>query len=253
MTQRLPPVLDRILYVVTETTSPGPDVPGTPGDSYEYDTNRRETGVGSFGVAGGWGVAINPGQTMSELTEFSFAEGATAVLLAASDADGDMLPDPLTAPFSLLWTAPNGQTMRADVATVEGGHTDAQTGNRVGVKLNLEGTPTLTGNLTMGAGAGRQVFALGATSATPGDPVTVETRTPIWAARRDYSTRDAFQRLSDSVSVIAITDSRFIVRAESRAWALNDEFEDDDGNERRVTNISQIGRGFLELVGRKLG
>ena len=70
----------------------------------------------------------------------------------------------------------------------------------------------------------------------------------VWAARRDYRGRD-FLRVSETESLIGITSTRFIVRAEGPAWAVGDTFTDDKGATQTVQGIGEIGRGrWLELL-----
>ena len=71
----------------------------------------------------------------------------------------------------------------------------------------------------------------------------------VWAARRDYLGRDFLQVSSGSGSLIGITSSRFIVRAEGPAWDEGDTFTDDKGATQTVQGIGEIGRGrWLELL-----
>ena len=70
----------------------------------------------------------------------------------------------------------------------------------------------------------------------------------VWAARRDYRGRD-FLQVSETNSLIGITSTRFIVRAEGPAWSLQDLFIDDKGATQTVQGIGEIGRGrWLELL-----
>ena len=84
-------------------------------------------------------------------------------------------------------------------------------------------------------------------------PPTDETVVKVWAARRDYRGRD-FLRGSETGSLIGITSTRFIVRAEGPAWAIGDTFTDDKGATQRVEGVGEIGRGrWLELLTQSTG
>ena len=84
-------------------------------------------------------------------------------------------------------------------------------------------------------------------------PPTSETVVKVWTARRDYLGRD-FLRVSDTDSLIGITSTRFIVRAEGPAWAIGDTFTDDKGAVQTVQGIGEIGRGrWLELSTQSTG
>ena len=79
----------------------------------------------------------------------------------------------------------------------------------------------------------------------PGPITTVN----VWAGRQDFTAED---QLRAAPVVVAVTDSRYYVRAGS--WAVGDEFIDEDGVRRTVQGISVIGRGrFLELLARRIG
>ena len=79
-------------------------------------------------------------------------------------------------------------------------------------------------------------------------PSTSDTEVKVWAARRDYRGRD-FLRGSETGSLITITSTRFVVRAEGPAWATGDIFTDDKGETQTVQGIGEIGRGrWLELL-----
>ena len=78
-------------------------------------------------------------------------------------------------------------------------------------------------------------------------PPTSTTEVKVWAARRDYRGRD-FLSVRD-IGLFAITSTRFIVRAEGPAWAIQDVFTDDKGERQVVQGIGEIGRGrWLELL-----
>ena len=80
-------------------------------------------------------------------------------------------------------------------------------------------------------------------------PPTSETVAKVWAARRDYRGRDFLQVAESIGSLFAITSTRFIVRAEGPAWAIQDVFTDDKGKRQVVQGIGEIGRGrWLELT-----
>ena len=96
--------------------------------------------------------------------------------------------------------------------------------------------------------------ALTITVETGGTQTVEQTVTrPVWAARRDFRGRD-FLRVSETDSLINITSSRFIVRAEGPAWAIGDTFTDDKGAAQTVQGVGEIGRGrWLELLARSGG
>ena len=87
-----------------------------------------------------------------------------------------------------------------------------------------------------------------------GTQTVVQTTTrQTWAARRDYRGRD-FLRVSETESLIGITSTRFIVRAEGPAWAIGDTFVDDKGATQTVQGVGEIGRGrWLELLTQSTG
>ena len=79
--------------------------------------------------------------------------------------------------------------------------------------------------------------------------VTQTALRPVWAARRDYRGRDYLRITSETNSLIGITSTRFIVRAEGPAWAIGDTFTDDKGATQTVQGVGEIGRGrWLELL-----
>ena len=81
-------------------------------------------------------------------------------------------------------------------------------------------------------------------------PVTTQ---EIWAARRDFPVRDFVQ--GTTTGPVSITDRRYTVRAETGPWADGDMFVDDEGANRVVRGVSEVGpRGrFLELLARRVG
>ena len=71
----------------------------------------------------------------------------------------------------------------------------------------------------------------------------------VWAARRDFTARDTVET-GQPFSQISLSYVRFIVRA-GILLTLGDCFADDNGIERRIEGVSEIGRGqFLEILGR---
>ena len=107
----------------------------------------------------------------------------------------------------------------------------------LGIRLTFDGTLPAAGTalILMLPSAGTQT-------------VIRTTERPEWAQRRDYRGRD-FLRVSETDSLITITSTRFIVRAEGPAWATGDIFTDDKGVTQTVQGVGEIGRGrWLELL-----
>ena len=72
---------------------------------------------------------------------------------------------------------------------------------------------------------------------------------PVWAARRDLSARDVVET-GQPFSQVALSYSRFIVRA-GILLTLGNDFVDDNGIDRRIEGVSEVGRGqFIEILGR---
>ena len=73
------------------------------------------------------------------------------------------------------------------------------------------------------------------------------TEIKVWAARRDFRARD--QLNIGPGQFFELSDSRFIVRAEGPAWAVNDTFtfEGDTFTVRGVNELQGRSR-FLELL-----
>ena len=97
--------------------------------------------------------------------------------------------------------------------------------------------------------------ALTITVESGGTQTVTQTATrSVWAARRDYRGRD-FLRVSGATdSLIGITSTRFVVRAEGPAWATGDTFTDDKGKTQTVQGVGEIGRGrWLELLTQSVG
>ena len=243
MTLRQVPDLDVLIYQTS--TRQEMQTVTTPGQAYTYDVNVRTSSRGSVYGAGEWAVSGVPSQTMSELTPFIQAAEATELILATPDADGLDLPV-IVAPTTILWTTPNGQTAVLNVTGVGFLHQGS-----VNHELALTPPHDLTGDETIGAGAGRQTFEIGASQTV--EAVTVTDRTPIWAARRDFRARDQLEIAAfGGGSILSIDDVRYIVRAEVGSWAVGMVFEDDDGNSRRVEGMAKLDRGrFLELLARQ--
>ena len=83
-------------------------------------------------------------------------------------------------------------------------------------------------------------------------PPTSTTEVKVWAARRDFTSRDQLNITPGQL--FELSDSRFIVRAEGPAWAVNDTFtlEGDTFTVRGVNEL--LGRSrFLELLARSIG
>ena len=221
----------------------------TPGLDYHADDNVRSANRGSVTQPGAWAVAGVPSQTMSEDTAFAQAALATELILATPDADGVAIPDGAT-PETILWTTPNGQTAVFNVAS-ESFFTDSGPNPSANHEYQLTPPHDLTGDETIGAGAGRQTFGIGASQTV--ESIMVTDRTPFWAARRDFRARDQLEIAAFSGgAILTIDDVRFIVRADVGSWSVGLVFEDDDGNSRRVEGMAKLDRGrFLELLARQ--
>ena len=107
----------------------------------------------------------------------------------------------------------------------------------IGIILTFDGTLPASGT------------ALEIRLPTAGTQMVMQTtERPVWAQRRDYRGRD-FLRVSETDSLIGITSTRFVVRAEGPAWAIGDTLTDDKGATQTVQGIGEIGRGrWLELL-----
>ena len=137
-----------------------------------------------------------------------------------------------------------------------------------GVEVSWDGgaisTLTLTAFLEVRTGFNNTLTALRLTFDGPlpaaGTALTIEVESggtqivmqtvtrSVWTARRDYRGRD-FLQVSDTGSLLGITSTRFIVRAEGPAWDIGDMFTDDKGNAQTVQGVGEIGRGrWLELL-----
>ena len=113
----------------------------------------------------------------------------------------------------------------------------------IGILLTFDGTLPVAGT------------ALEIVLPTAGTQMVMQTvQRQTWAARRDYRGRDFLRITSETNSLIGITSTRFIVRAEGPAWVIQDVFTDDQGETQTVQGIGEIGRGrWLELLTQAIG
>ena len=80
-------------------------------------------------------------------------------------------------------------------------------------------------------------------------PSTSDTEVTVWCSRRDYRGRD--QLNIGPGQHFELSDSRFVVRSEGPAWAVNDTFTfEGDTFVVRGVNELQGRHGFLELLAR---
>ena len=74
----------------------------------------------------------------------------------------------------------------------------------------------------------------------------------VWATRRDFAASDFIT--AGAGGPLVVGDVRYLVRDVGEAWAVGDEFTDEDGSRRFVKGIAKVGRGrFLELFARNIG
>ena len=77
-----------------------------------------------------------------------------------------------------------------------------------------------------------------------------ETTESVWAARMDFRAGDF---VDTSVGgLVSVADSRYVVRDAGDGWAVDDTFTDEDGARRTVRGVSVQGRGYLELLCRRV-
>ena len=82
-------------------------------------------------------------------------------------------------------------------------------------------------------------------------PPTSTTEVKVWAARRDFASRDQIN-IGDG-SFFELSDTRIIVRVEGPAWDVGDTFTL-EGESYTVRGVSQLGRSrYLELLARSAG
>ena len=162
----------------------------------------------------------------------------TELTIALEDSSGGLsFPDDLVTPFPGAEVSWDGATptilIITDIEILLSGFTFVP----LSLKLTFDGTLPAAGTalILMLPSAGTQTVIRTAT-------------VNVWAARRDYRGRD-FLRVSETGSLITITSTRFIVRAEGPAWATGDIFTDDKGETQTVQGVGEIGRGrWLELL-----
>ena len=79
-------------------------------------------------------------------------------------------------------------------------------------------------------------------------PPTSTTEVKVWAARRDFTSRDQLNIAPGQF--FELSDTRVIVRAEGPAWDVGDTFTL-EGESYTVRGVSQLGRSrHLELLAR---
>ena len=110
--------------------------------------------------------------------------------------------------------------------------------------------------LTFGADLPAAGTALTITIATGGvQTITTTTEKKYWYSQRDFLGRDLVTAAADSL--LAIEDSRFLVRVGGPEWSVGDTFTDDEGTTRTVRGVGQVhslGRNrYLEILGRAVG
>ena len=139
-------------------------------------------------------------------------------------------------------------------ASVDGGAAvDLQITN-VSVAQTVQGQPlsyrlSYSGPELVGSSDDGSELAL---SVQAGQHVEVETRRKIWAARRDYFGRE--QLTVGEGGTFKIGDTRFLVRnLPGLDIEIGTTLFDDEGERRTVTSIARLGRGFMELLARRVG
>ena len=166
----------------------------------------------------------------------------TVLGLGLNDSNGLAFPDDLSIPLTGVEVSWDGAVATTRILTALEILHDPLTLMPIGLMLTFDGSLPAAGTaLTI--------------QVETGGTMTVEQTTtrPVWAARRDYRGRD-FLRVSETESLIGITSTRFIVRAEGPAWAIGDMFTDDKGNVQTVQGVGEIGRGrWLELLTQSTG
>ena len=82
-------------------------------------------------------------------------------------------------------------------------------------------------------------------------PPTASTEVTVWTRRMDFRAKDQLN-IGDG-AFFALSDTRFVVRAEGLAWNVGDVFTI-EGDDFTVRGVSQMDRGrFLELLARSAG
>ena len=213
MVTRQPPRLDVLLRAQLTVTEPG-DV------AYQFCRRIMDS---AFNTYGDWRL-----------------DSDGTLYLDSDDADQDVLPDAIS-PLPLPGASVAFGTDPATAITItawEGAFSVGGPGQFTAWRVGYTGqlpdpgaASDLTITLPLGAGTER-----------------IEERT-VWAGRRDFTAQDA---INASVGgTFEITDVRFIVRA--GAWAVGDEFTDDQGVLRTVRGIAHLDRGrFIELLAREV-
>ena len=209
------PVLDRLLQRQVST-----DVEVAALTTYAYDAQETQSG------------RVDDGEWRRD--------SDTELGIGLNDSNGLSFPD-LTLPTNGVEVAWDGAT--ATILNVTGMEILSDiNGLPLGILLTFDGTLPV---------AGTALTIMVPTAGT--QTVTQTSLRPVWAARRDYRGRD-FLRVSETESLIGITSTRFIVRAEGPAWAIGDTFTDDKGVTQTVQGIGEIGRGrWLELLTQSTG
>ena len=209
------PVLDRLLQRQVSTEV---EVPAL--TTYAYDAQELQSG------------RIDDGEWRRD--------SDTELGIGLNDSNGLSFPD-LTLPTNGVEVAWDGAT--ATTLNVTGMEILSDiNGLPLGILLTFDGTLPAAGTALaiMVPSAGTQT-------------VTQTALRPVWAQRRDYRGRD-FLRVSETESLIGITSTRFIVRAEGPAWTIGDTFTDDKGATQTVQGVGEIGRGrWLELLTQSTG
>ena len=213
-----PPVLDRIITRMVETTV---EVPA----STVYAYSELYIGGGDNLDAGTWRL-----------------ESDTEIILALADDSGLGFPQDLELPFADVGVSWDGaEPTLLTLTALEIVRASPFTPIPVSTILTFDGPlPAAGAALSIG------IFTGGTQT------VTATTERKEWAARRDFRARDLTQSITGGV--ITVEDTRFIVRAGGPPWDEGDSLIDDKGVARTVEGTAQIGRGrFLELLARSIG
>ena len=211
-----PPVLDRIIARMVETTV---EVPASMG--YSFDT--LSTGDNDNLDAGTWRRTSD-----------------TVLQVALADSGGLSFPQDLALPLDdveVSWDDADASSLSLTTLDVV---RDPLSFAPLSLRLTFDGPLPAAGTaLTI------EIETGGTQEITQ----TVQRRE--WAARRDFVGRDLVATIAGSL--VTIGDARFIVRA-GPPWSTGDTFVDDAGVTRTVRGVAQIGRSrYLELLARSVG
>ena len=206
------PVLDRLIQREVSTEV---EVPATA--TYAYDTQELQGGN-----------RIGDGEWRRD--------GDTELGIGLNDSNGLSFPD-LTLPANGVEVSWDGATPAILNLTGIEIPRDPLTFLPLGILLTFDAT-------LPAAGTALRIMVPSGESQT----VTQTTQRPVWAARRDFTSRDQLNIAPGQL--FELSDTRVIVRAEGPAWDVGDTFTL-EGESYTVRGVAQRGRSrHLELLAR---